>query len=124
MNRRQYLVGGGAMAVAGAGAAYLELRGMGSMEEYRASVAAIRMALKQSPETSDLIRYAPLAANSHNTQPWRFRISDGGIGLRSSTLTITICSPVSAARRKTWPSPAVRAENRASSVLTRHMTVP
>lgn len=49
------------------------------MEEYNASVAATRAALKQAPETSDLIRYATLAANSHNTQPWRFKISDGGI---------------------------------------------
>lgn len=49
------------------------------MEEYNASVAETRAALKQAPETSDLIRYATLAANSHNTQPWRFRISDSGI---------------------------------------------
>jgi hypothetical protein len=42
-------------------------------------VAATRTALKQAPETSDLIRYATLAANSHNTQPWRFKISDVGI---------------------------------------------
>ena len=52
---------------------------MGSMEEYNAAVAATRTALKQAPETSDLIRYATLAANSHNTQPWRFKISDVGI---------------------------------------------
>lgn len=49
------------------------------MEEYDASVAGTRAALKQAPETSDLVRYATLAANSHNTQPWRFKISYGGI---------------------------------------------
>lgn len=49
------------------------------MEEYNASAAQTRAALKQAPETSDLIRYATLAANSHNTQPWRFKITDGGI---------------------------------------------
>jgi hypothetical protein len=94
MNRRQYLVGSGALAVAGAGVVYLGLRGMGSMEEYRASVAATRMALKQAPETSDLIRYATLAANSHNTQPWRFRISGGGIEiLPDMTRRIAIVDP-------------------------------
>ncbi|WP_319944194.1 Acg family FMN-binding oxidoreductase [Mesorhizobium sp. AR10] len=49
------------------------------MDEYNASVAATRSALKQAPRTSDLIRYATLAANSHNTQPWQFKISDVGI---------------------------------------------
>ena len=64
---------------AGVGAAYLGLRNMGSMEEYNTSVAATRSALAQAPGTSDLIRYATLAANSHNTQPWQFKISDVGI---------------------------------------------
>jgi Nitroreductase family len=33
------------------------------------------------PETRDLIRYATLAANSHNTQPWRFAIREHGIDI-------------------------------------------
>ena len=103
------------------------------MEEYDASVAATRAALKQAPETGDFIRYATLAANSHNTQPWRFKVSErrdrnparhGAADSRSLIRTITICSPVSAARRKTWPSPAARAESRANSVSTRRTTVP
>ena len=61
------------------GAALLGLRQMGSMEAYTASVAATRATLKQAPEMSDLIRYATLAANSHNTQPWRFRVGEGQI---------------------------------------------
>lgn len=65
--------------VAGAAATYFGLRNMGSMEEYNASVAATRSALAQAPGTSDLIRYATLAANSHNTQPWQIKISDVGI---------------------------------------------
>ena len=52
---------------------------MGSMADYNDAVAAIRATLKRAPETRDLIRDATLAANSHNTQPWRFRISDIGI---------------------------------------------
>ena len=79
MNRREYLAGGSALVAAGAAATYFGLRNIGSMEEYNASVAATRSALKQAPGTTDLIRYATLAANSHNTQPWQFKISGVGI---------------------------------------------
>lgn len=80
--------------VAGTAATYFGLRNMGSMGEYNASVAAIRSTLKQAPETSDLIRYATLAANSHNTQPWRFKISDVGMEiLPDLTRQIAIVDP-------------------------------
>ena len=79
MNRRQVLIGGGALALAGAGATYFGLRQMGSMEEYSASLAATRAALSKRPEMQDFIRYATLAANGHNTQPWRFRIGEDRI---------------------------------------------
>jgi hypothetical protein len=78
-NRRQILTGGGVLAVAGVGATYFGLRQMGSIEEYNAAIAATRLSLSQTPEMRDFIRYATLAANSHNTQPWRFRIREGGI---------------------------------------------
>ena len=54
---------------------------MGSMEDYNASVAETRSVLKDVPETRDLVRYATLAANSHNTQPWRFRINRDSIAI-------------------------------------------
>jgi len=75
-SRRHVLIGAGALAVAGGGAAYFGLRQMGSMDEYNASVAATRAALSASPDMHELIRYATLAANGHNTQPWRFRIGE------------------------------------------------
>lgn len=81
MKRRSILIGGGALATAGAAAAYLELRRMGSLDEYSASVAATRAALAQNPEVRELIRYATLAANAHNTQPWRFRVGEGQIDI-------------------------------------------
>jgi nitroreductase len=94
MNKRQFLAGGAALAVGGLGASYLSLRGMGSMEDYYASVALARTALKQAPETRDLIRYATLAANSHNTQPWQFWITDGGIEiLPDMTRRLAIVDP-------------------------------
>ena len=52
---------------------------MGSMDEYNAVVAATRTALSQQPEMLDFIRYATLAANGHNTQPWRFRLGEDRI---------------------------------------------
>ncbi len=79
VDRRQILIGGGALALAGGGATYFGTRQMGSMEEYSASVAATRAALSERPEMQNFIRYATLAASGHNTQPWRFRIGEGRI---------------------------------------------
>lgn len=73
MKRRTMLVGaGGAIAVAGVGTGMVA-RDIGSMAEYAAQAAKLRTPLGASPGLADLIRYAILAANSHNTQPWRFR---------------------------------------------------
>ncbi len=69
------------MALSGAAATIMTLRQMGSMSDYDAAVAATRAALKQKPEIREFIRYATLAANSHNTQPWRFKLSDRGIDI-------------------------------------------
>jgi hypothetical protein len=75
MDRRPILIGGGALALAGVGAAYAGLRQMGSMEDYDAAVAATRAMISERPEMRDLIRYATLAPNGHNTQPWLFRLT-------------------------------------------------
>ncbi len=82
VDRRQLLFGGGALALAGTGAAYVGLRQMGSMEDYNATVAATRAVLSERPEMRDFIRYATLAPNGHNTQPWRFRVSESQIEIR------------------------------------------
>ncbi len=76
MNRRNLLIGGGAFVTAAAGASYLGLRRMGSMAAYNASVEKTRAALAQTPALSDLVRYATLAANGHNAQPWKFRVDE------------------------------------------------
>lgn len=81
LDRRQILLGGGTLALAGVGAVYFGLRNMGTMEEYNASVAATRATLSQTPELQDLIRYATLAASGHNTQPWRFRAGPNRIDI-------------------------------------------
>ena len=81
VNRRAILLGGGALAVAGAGATLL-VRRMGTMADYDASVAASRAALAKVPEINDFVRYATLAPSGHNTQPWRFHIGDNRLDVR------------------------------------------
>jgi nitroreductase len=74
MKRRQMLIGASALVLAGAGAAALSTTQMGSMEDYAAAVAQTRARLAPRPALHDVVRLATLAANGHNTQPWRFRI--------------------------------------------------
>lgn len=81
VNRRTILMGGGLVALAGAGSAYAEYMKVGSMADYNASVAETHSTIKDLPETEDLIRYATLAANSHNTQPWQFKVRDRAIDI-------------------------------------------
>jgi hypothetical protein len=81
VDRRQFLIGGGTLALAGAAAAYGGLHQMGSKDAYDDAVAASRAALAQRPALRDLIRYATLAPSGHNTQPWRFRSRVGHIDI-------------------------------------------
>ncbi|MEN2788168.1 nitroreductase family protein [Sphingomonas oligophenolica] len=74
MNRRQMLIGAGAVAAVGGGGAYAALSGMGSSADYAAAIGPLRRRLADTPSARDLIRYATLAPNGHNTQPWRFRL--------------------------------------------------
>ena len=67
------------MALGSLGGAYIVAREMGSMADFGQATAVARAKLKDVPETLDLIRYATLAANSHNAQPWRFMVSERGI---------------------------------------------
>ena len=62
-------------------AIYADIRAMGSMEDYNAAVAKSRAVLKQAPETREFIRYATLATNSHDTQPWRFKVTERRIDI-------------------------------------------
>jgi nitroreductase len=81
LNRRRVLLGSGAAAVAGAGAVSLSFLTMGSSDDYAAAMAVARAALPPAPDLKELVRFATLAANGHNTQPWRFRLSDGRIDI-------------------------------------------
>jgi len=73
VNRRGLLIGGGAATLVLGRVAWLGWRQMGSVADYEAAVATSRAVLPVAPEARDLIRYATLAPNGHNTQAWRFR---------------------------------------------------
>ena len=81
MKRRQILIGGGAVVVGGASIAGASLLKMGTMDQYDASVAATRAMLSLNPAVPELIRFATLAANGHNTQPWLFRVGSQGVDI-------------------------------------------
>lgn len=81
MNRtmtRRAVVGGlaaaGGVAIAGA---YV----MSSAGDYERLLDDQLRPLADDPDTADLVRYATLAASSHNTQAWRFRAGSRGIDI-------------------------------------------
>ncbi|MCB1369599.1 MAG: nitroreductase family protein [Rhodovulum sp.] len=80
MASRRTLLAGGATALAGA-AALGAFRWRQGASAYESAIAASRAALPPEPGLSDLVRYATLAANGHNTQPWRFAASASGIAV-------------------------------------------
>lgn len=51
------------------------------MRDYEARARQLRSPLLAEPGSADLIRYATLAANSHNTQPWTMYADQGVIGI-------------------------------------------
>lgn len=71
-------MGVGAVAVVGGGAALIS-----NAQQAGAYAAALQDTWRHSDSFDpplptaqrELVRYATLAANSHNTQPWRFRLS-------------------------------------------------
>jgi len=69
MTRRKVLLGGTAALMAATAC------------QWSQTVAVSRAALAEHPELTDLIRFATLAASSHNTQPWRFRLSSGRVDI-------------------------------------------
>jgi len=77
MNRRQILIGGGSLVAIGAGAAWLGLARSGSASDYADATKAMRAVLPAQPEAHEFIRYATLAPNGHNTQPWQFVVAPG-----------------------------------------------
>jgi hypothetical protein len=91
VRRRDVLIGGGALAAVAAGTTIVIDEQMGSTSEYDAAMAAMRVSLPDQAEARDLIRYATLAPNGHNAQPWLFRASKDRIEI---LLDVTRRTPV------------------------------
>lgn len=51
------------------------------MNAYDKAVKAIRAPLPGAPELRDFVRFATLAPNSHNTQPWKFRLQSDTVDI-------------------------------------------
>ncbi|PTQ07775.1 Tat pathway signal protein [Sphingomonas oleivorans] len=78
MNRRTMLIGAGGVTVLGVGL-FGWRSAVCSTDDYARYAAALRA--PPGPEIADLIRCATLAANGHNTQPWRFHAGEGAIDI-------------------------------------------
>ncbi|MEJ0022635.1 MAG: Tat pathway signal protein [Alphaproteobacteria bacterium] len=72
MKRRGVLIGGAAILAAGGFGIARSFAGMGSADDYAKATAAVRAPLRRGDDVREMVRYATLAANGHNTQPWRF----------------------------------------------------
>ena len=84
MNRRKLLIGAAAVGVVvPAGIGGLALWARQDIDTWRDAVAAIRRPLGPGPSgraaLTELVRCATLAANSHNTQAWRFALGNSAI---------------------------------------------
>lgn len=76
MNRRHLLIGGAGLAVSAVGVGLVSMAGMGSSQTAAEAARRARAPIRPPARDLDLVRHATLAANGHNTQPWRFRIRD------------------------------------------------
>lgn len=76
------LIGAGALAATAAGGYFGWRMATGSMAAFSQYASQIRQLPKPDGPVVDLVRAATLAANSHNTQPWQFRVGEQGIDIR------------------------------------------
>ena len=75
LSRRTIVASG--LSVAGLGAVGYGL--WPRLNDYNEEVTRQRYLLSADPDLEGLVRMASLAANSHNTQPWKFRLSEGRV---------------------------------------------
>ncbi|MBW9056713.1 Acg family FMN-binding oxidoreductase [Rhizobium mesosinicum] len=81
MRRRDILIGAGGAFVLAGGAAAGWRSAVGSMGDFDSYASGLRAPMPADPNIADIIRYATLAANGHNTQPWRFRVGESTIDI-------------------------------------------
>jgi hypothetical protein len=76
-NRRDFL----ACATASAALVPLAACSKNDMADYEAAAAKLREAMTADPDMMALVRYATLAPNGHNAQPWRFSIDGNNVSI-------------------------------------------
>ncbi len=76
-NRRDFIAG----SVAVASALPLAACARHDMADYRAAEARLRARLAENPDMRELIRFASLAPNGHNSQPWRFALNGNNVSI-------------------------------------------
>lgn len=76
-SRRDVLISAGAVS----SAAVLSGCGRNDRNTYEQATSAIRSPLPSEPGLKDMVRFATLAPNSHNTQPWKFRPGADGVDI-------------------------------------------
>ncbi|PJI92089.1 nitroreductase family protein [Yoonia maricola] len=59
------------------------------MNRYTLAAREIRKSLPPEPGLRDIVRFASLAANSHNTQPWKFLINEDTVNILPDFLRST-----------------------------------
>lgn len=77
LTRRDIVAGGAALGAATAAG----LGGAEAAMSYDEAVRAVWAPLSADGGPRELVRAATLAANSHNTQPWRFRLAERSIAI-------------------------------------------
>jgi hypothetical protein len=86
MNRRELLIGARSGLALAAASSFASLRAMGSADDYDAAMVRLRRVPASLPLSSDLLRYATLAPNGHNAQPWCFKVSPDHIDIEVPAL--------------------------------------
>jgi hypothetical protein len=81
LKRRDVFIGTGAAALAATGAVVFGMHQTGSMNDYDVTARTLRRQLPKGVDLRELVRFATLAANGHNTQPWKFRIELSGVDI-------------------------------------------
>ncbi len=70
------------MGASAAGVSVLALGGCSETSDaYRKALAEMTSPLPATPEVTDLVRYATLAANGHNTQPWKVALGNDALDI-------------------------------------------
>ena len=72
MDRRSMMIGAGSTLLLGGAGVAAWRSSVESMADYARYAGRLRAALPADPTLADLLRYATLAPNSHNTQPGAF----------------------------------------------------